>query len=68
MPREEVPEEIATLYYATLDYVEMKGGKLVACMGVQIQEWPEDGPGSFRVAILCKGDVPDYAKASPCAT
>jgi hypothetical protein len=51
------------LYSAVQEYVEGHGGKLIVIGGVQIQEWPEDNPLCFRLAIKCTGRKPVFAKS-----
>src|SRR5438132_1599153 len=43
------------LLAATQHYVISLGGKVVIVGGIEIQNWPEDGPHSFRVGIHCTG-------------
>lgn len=51
------------LYRAVANYVTVKGGKLVVIGGIAIQEWPEDRPMIFHVAIKCMGRKPAFVEA-----
>jgi hypothetical protein len=45
------------LYKAVQEYVEECGGKLLAIGGVEVQQWPGDRPGKFRLAVVCLGTM-----------
>jgi len=51
------------LYHAVAEYVESKGGAVIVAGGIQIQEWPSDGPYQFTVAVKCTGRKPKFAEA-----
>ena len=49
------------LYRAVEKYVRIKGGKVVMCSGIQIQEWPNTdsmGLRGFSIAVKCLGIKP----------
>jgi hypothetical protein len=46
------------LYRAVVRYVESKGGSIFVIGGVQIQEWPGEFSGNFRLAVKCTGRKP----------
>ena len=50
------------LYRAVAKYVRLKGGSVVVCSGIQVQEWPGSGKWSFSIAVKCLGRKPIYAK------
>lgn len=50
------------LYHAVKDYVENKGGTVLAIEGVEVQVWPDDGRDAYHLAIKCKGELPGFAK------
>ena len=52
------------LYRAVRRYVQSKGGALVMIGGVEVQEWPEDRNGMFRVAVRLLGRKPVLVEAS----
>lgn len=49
------------LYKAVANYLEVNGGSAIVVGGVQIQEWPLDGPHSFTVGIKITGKKPVFA-------
>ena len=51
---------IDALYTAVQKYCEDAGGKILVLGGVEIQRWPEDKAGQFRVAIKCLGKPPKF--------
>lgn len=53
-------EPYLILYKAVCDYVESYGGKVAVCGGIQVQEWPADGPYQFTIAIKCTGRKPAF--------
>lgn len=55
-----MPAHIDRLYKAVAHYVEKTGGKLVVVGGVQVQEWPGEGPFKFVLGIKCLGRKPKY--------
>ena len=46
------------LLAAVQHYVMGKGGDLVVIGGIEIQRWPGDAVGLFRVAVRCLGNAP----------
>lgn len=54
---------VDALYTAVRDYVEESGGKILALGGIEVQVWPEDRKGHFRVAVKCLGRKPAVAQA-----
>ncbi len=50
------------LYRAVRRYVQERGGKLLVIGGIEIQEWPEDRVGMFRVAVRVMGKKPEALK------
>ena len=56
----EMDRETEVLYKAVEDYVEAKGGKLLAIGGIQVQQWPKDMKYNFRLAVRCTGQMPEY--------
>ena len=53
------------LYRAIAKYVRLKGGTVVVCGGIQVQEWPGSGKRSFSIAVKCLGRKPIYKKERP---
>lgn len=53
---------VEDLYLAVRDYVVANGGSLVSADGIQVQDWLDDGPDCYRVAIKCRGRLPDFAR------
>jgi hypothetical protein len=51
------------LYKAVHRYVERHGGNLIVIGGVEIQEWPGDVTGKFKIAVNCLGKKPTFKKA-----
>ena len=51
----------ANLYEAVARYVEHGKGKLLIIGGIEVQEWPGEPLGKFRVAISCLGRKPKFA-------
>lgn len=43
------------LYRAVRRYVESQGGSVLAIGGIEIQEWPGEPKGKFRVAVRVTG-------------
>lgn len=52
------------LYRAVRRYVQSKGGSITVIGGIEIQEWPGDGVGKFRVAVKILGRRPPPAAGS----
>jgi hypothetical protein len=50
---------VDALYTAVKNYVEESGGKILVLGGIEVQVWPEDKKGQFRVAIKCLGKKPE---------
>lgn len=48
------------LYNAVISYVESGGGKLTVIGGIEVQEWPQDNAGIFKVAVKCLGRKPTF--------
>jgi hypothetical protein len=46
------------LYRAVRRYIQSKGGNVVVIGGIEIQEWPGEGPYKFRVAVKLMGKRP----------
>lgn len=53
-----VEPHIGNLYEAVARYVEKMGGSVIVVGGIQIQEWPHDPKGKFRVAVSLLGRKP----------
>lgn len=60
-PSIKVNKSIDRLYNAVAYYVKKSGGTVVVAGGIEIQRWPEDRKGQFRVAIKCLGKAPDFS-------
>jgi hypothetical protein len=43
------------LYRAVRRYIRERGGEIVVIGGIEIQEWPNDPKGQFRVAVRVGG-------------
>lgn len=54
---------VANLYRAVGGYVEALGGSVVVIGGIQVQEWPGETAGKFRLAVLCMGRKPQYRES-----
>jgi len=50
------------LYKAVAKYVQLQGGKVIVCGGIQIQEWHTDRTLGFTVGIKCVGKKPEFVK------
>lgn len=46
------------LYRAVRRYATSLGGSIVVIGGVEVQTWPSDPDGVYRVAVKCLGRVP----------
>lgn len=51
------------LYRAVRRYVESLGGSVVVIGGIEVQEWPVDPHGKFRVAVSVVGRRPSGGTA-----
>lgn len=51
-------DDYYVLYDAIKKYAEQRNGSVDVIEGVQVQEWPEDGSGKYRIAIKCIGQLP----------
>lgn len=58
--RKQSAQSYDRLYSAVQDYIEKNGGCLSVIGGVEIQDWPQDSKGSFRLAIRCCGIKPTF--------
>lgn len=47
------------LYRAVRRYVESLDGSIVVIGGIEVQEWPGDPQGKFRVAVNVLGRKPE---------
>jgi len=54
-------KDVDSLYKAVEHYVKQHGGNLIVIGGIEIQEWPGDVTGKFKVAISCLGKKPVFA-------
>ena len=54
---------VDALYTAVRNYVEESGGNILVLGGIEVQVWPEDRRGQFRVAVKCLGKKPELAQA-----
>jgi len=52
------------LYRAVRRYVESNSGRIIVIGGIQVQEWPGEVEGKYRVAVECFGRKPVFAEAS----
>lgn len=52
------------VYNAVAAYVKANGGNVVVAGGIEIQEWPGEWPGNFRVAVKCLGRKPELKGAT----
>ena len=57
-----VPDPVNALYKAVQRYVKANKGVILVIGGVQVIEWPGDGPWSYTVGIKCLGKKPEYAQ------
>lgn len=48
------------LYRAVVNYVEAHGGSLIVIGGIDVQQFPTDRVGNFRVAVRCTGRPPVF--------
>jgi hypothetical protein len=46
------------LYRAVKNYVKKLGGSVAVIGGIEIQTWPDDPKGKYRVAVHCAGVRP----------
>ncbi len=53
-------KDVDRLYKAIEHYVNQHGGNLIVIGGIEIQEWPGDVTGKFKVAINCLGKKPTF--------
>lgn len=49
------------LYRGVRRYVQHLGGSVVVIGGIEVQEWPSDGAGMYRVAVRVVGRKPTRA-------
>ncbi|HEY4281467.1 MAG TPA: hypothetical protein VGM62_00275 [Chthoniobacterales bacterium] len=47
------------LYEAVAQYVENNGGSIIVVGGIEIQQWPHDPKGKYRVAVSLLGAIPE---------
>lgn len=52
------------LYEAVAQYVESNGGSVIVVGGIEIQQWPHDPKGKYRVAISLLGAIPERLRSS----
>jgi len=52
---------VKRLYDSVAAYVKICDGSVVVIGGIRIEQWPEDLPASFHVAIKCTGKLPSLA-------
>jgi hypothetical protein len=52
------------LYRAVRRYIESGNGNIVVIGGIEVQEWPSEGPYKFRVAVKVMGKRPAFANTS----
>ena len=50
------------LYKAVCKYVRLRGGQVIVCNGIDVQEWPSIRKGSFTIAVKCFGAKPIFVK------
>ena len=51
------------LYRGVRRYVESLGGSVIVIGGIEIQEWPDDPAGKYRVAVSVLGRRPEPRKS-----
>jgi hypothetical protein len=50
------------LYRAVRRYVQSGGGSIVVIGGIEVQQWPGDNSGVYRVAVKFMGRKPEFPK------
>lgn len=53
------------LYAAVQHYVRANHGSILVIGGVEVQEWPGDAIGKYRIAIRCLGQKPIFPTTAP---
>jgi hypothetical protein len=51
------------LLVAASRFIRAKGGSLLIIGPIEVQEWPEDRAGMFRLAVKCLGRKPNKEAA-----
>jgi hypothetical protein len=55
--------QIGNLYEAVAQYIEKNGGSVIVIGGIEIQQWPHDPMGKFRVAVSLLGKIPERLRS-----
>lgn len=51
------------LQAAVQHWVKAKGGDIVLIGAIEVQQWPGEGVGNYRIAVRCMGRAPERDKA-----
>ena len=59
------PGDELQLYRAVRRYVKARGGSIVVIGGIELQQWPDDRPQQFRLAVKFLGRKPTIKSGDP---